>query len=72
MIEVLVEVKSADASFEMVSRADSIQQDVESAQKGYRGCEVRLILPMDPETFFVHSVRNAVEEPTGHELAIGA
>ncbi len=53
MIRISVEVSSDAASFRAVVYAESIEQAVGIARARYPGCEVGVLFPIDPETFFV-------------------
>jgi len=51
MIQVQLEVRSGATRFRVSARADSIQRAVSVAGARYPGGEVRLVLPVEPETF---------------------
>ena len=53
MIQVLLEVRAGAARFRVSARATSIQRAVSLTGARYPGGEVRLVLPVEPETFFV-------------------
>jgi hypothetical protein len=52
MIQVQLEVRSGASRFRVSSRAANIQRAVSVAGARYPGGEVRLVLPVEPETFF--------------------
>ncbi len=59
MIKVSFEVGSGSASFGVAVRAESIRQAVDVAEARYPGCDVRLVFPIDPESFFVRGPAGA-------------
>jgi hypothetical protein len=64
MIQVALEVRTGAARFRIRARARSIQRAVNLVGTRYPGGEVRMILPIDPESFFVEDASNK-EEFTG-------
>lgn len=52
MVQVQLEVRAGANRFRMSARAASIQRAVSVAGARYPGGEVRLVLPVEPETFF--------------------
>ncbi len=52
MIKISVEVRSDATRSRMVVRAKSIMRAVSIASAHYPGSEVRVLFPIDPETFF--------------------
>lgn len=52
MIHVLLEVRSGATRFRVSAQAADIQRAVSIAGARYPGGEVRLVLPVEPETFF--------------------
>jgi hypothetical protein len=59
MIEVSIEVGSSAIRTEMAVRAESILQALSIARNRYPGDAVRVVFPIEPETFFVedHTAR---------------
>ncbi len=53
MIRVSIEVDSDAARFELSVRAENIQRAVNIAEVAYPSAEVRVMYPIEPETFFV-------------------
>lgn len=53
MVGTLIQVESDNARIVVVVRAESIQQAVGLAEGRYPGNRIRLVFPLDPETFFV-------------------
>ena len=53
MIQVLLEVRTGATRFRVSARAQSIQRAVSIAGARYPSGEVRLVLPVEPEMFFV-------------------
>ena len=60
MIQVVLEICTGAASFRVTARARSIRRAVRVAGARYPNGEVRLVLPVEPETFFVGGVPNEV------------
>jgi hypothetical protein len=52
MIEVSVEVREGDAPFRVAVQAESIGQAVSIAKERHPGRDVRVVFPIDPESFF--------------------
>ncbi len=52
MVQVQLEVRTGAARFRVSARARSIRRAVSLAGARYPGGEVRLVLPVEPETFF--------------------
>ncbi len=52
MIRISVEVSSGVASFRAVAWAENIEHAVAIASAQYPRSEVRILFPIDPETFF--------------------
>ena len=67
MVHVHLEVRTGSARFRVSARAPSIRRAVSLAGARYPGGEVRLVLPVQPETFFAdasdEAERLAVEMP---------
>jgi hypothetical protein len=61
MIQVVLEICTGAASFRVTARARSILRAVRVAGARYPNGEVRLVLPVEPETFFVGGVPNEVD-----------
>lgn len=61
MIRVQLEVRSGATRFRVSARAASIQRAVRVAGARYPGGEVRLVLPVEPETFFAGTAPSEVE-----------
>ena len=55
MIQVRLEVRSGATRFRVSARASSIERAVSVAGARYPGGEVRLVLPVEPETFLVEA-----------------
>ena len=53
MIQVSVELGHNSTGFRVSVRAESIEQAVNFASARYPGSEVRVLFPIDPESFFV-------------------
>ena len=53
MIEVLVEVGNDTAHFGVAVQAEGIRQAVDIVKSYYSGASVRVVHPIEPETFFV-------------------
>ena len=52
MVKVQLEVRAGATRFRVSARATSIRRAVSVAGARYPGSEVRLVLPVEPETFF--------------------
>lgn len=61
MIQVVLEICTGAASFRVTARTRSIRRVVRVAGARYPNGEVRLVLPVEPETFFVGGVPNEVD-----------
>lgn len=61
MIQVDIEVRSGAARFRVMARARSIQRAVSLTGSGYPGGEVRLVMPVEPDSFFVKDALNEAE-----------
>jgi len=61
MIQVVLEIRTGAARFRVSARAASIQRAVSIAGARYPGGEVRLILPVEPETFFASRASGEAE-----------
>ena len=61
MIQVVLEICTGAASFRVTARARSTRRAVRVAGARYPNGEVRLVLPEEPETFFVGGVPNEVD-----------
>jgi hypothetical protein len=55
MIQVQLEVRAGATCFRVSARAASIQRAVSVARARYPGCEVRLVLPVEPVAFFARA-----------------
>jgi hypothetical protein len=53
MIEVSVEVRAEDARFRVAVQAESISQAVSITKGRHPGRDVRVVFPIDPESFFL-------------------
>ena len=61
MIQVLLEVRTGATRFRVSARARSIRRAVSIAGARYPSSEVRLVLPVEPETFFVEDASRQAE-----------
>ncbi len=52
MIRISIEVDSGDARFRAAVRAESIERAMGLASARYPGTEVRVLFPIDPDSFF--------------------
>jgi hypothetical protein len=52
MIEVSIEVREGNAPFRVAVRAESISQAVSNVKERHPGGDVRVVFPIDPESFF--------------------
>lgn len=52
MIQVVIEVGTGAASFRVSARARSIRRAFDLVRGCYPGAEARLVLPVEPETYF--------------------
>ena len=55
MIQVVLEVRAGVTRFRVSARATSIQRAASIAGARYPGCEVRPVVPVEPETFLVEA-----------------
>lgn len=55
MVQVKLEVRAGATRFRVSARASDIQRAVSIAGARYPGGDVRLVLPVEPETFFVEA-----------------
>lgn len=53
MVRTLIQVESDDACIVVVVHAGNIEQAVGIAEGRYPGNRIRLVFPLDPDTFFV-------------------
>jgi hypothetical protein len=53
MIKISIEVSSGDVRSRVKVRAESIERALGLAKARYPGSEVRMLFPIDPESFFV-------------------
>lgn len=63
MIRVSVEVGGRVPRFELTLRALSIERAVGIARARYPGSEVKVLFPIDPDTFFADDTADIVEMP---------
>ncbi len=63
MIQVQLEVRTGATRFRVSARAASIQRAVSVAGARYPGGEVRLVLPVEPETFVAEAESVGVQMP---------
>ena len=61
MIQVLLEVRTGATRFRVSARARSIRRAVSIARARYPSSEVRLVLPVEPETFFIEDASRQAE-----------
>ena len=61
MIRVAVDVRSKATRFSAAVWADSVEQAVRLARRRYPSCEVRVLFPIDPESFFAEEKSPEVE-----------
>lgn len=69
MITVSIEIRSASARFRVTVAAEGIEQALSLTRARYAGDEVRVIFPIEPETFFVRSLSTGVNRPGVLEVA---
>ena len=53
LIQVVIEVRSGAASFRVSVRAHSIRRAISLVRGSYPGAEAALVLPVEPESFFL-------------------
>lgn len=61
MIRVSVEVGGRVPHFRLTLRAQSIERAVSMVRARYPDCEVKVMFPIDPDTFFAEEVADIVE-----------
>ncbi len=61
MIQVVFEVHTGAARFRVSARAQSIQRAMSIAGARYPNAEVRLALPVEPESFFIGAAPDRAE-----------
>ena len=61
MVKVSVEVSSRDAHFGVTLCAQSIERAVNVATARYPGSEVRVVFPIEPDTFFTEDAALVAE-----------
>jgi hypothetical protein len=61
MIAVSIEVGSGAISLQVAVRAQSIRQALSLAGARYPGSDLRVVFPIQPETFFVEDLAAAAE-----------
>lgn len=62
MVKISVEVSSRHARFRMTLCAQSIERAVDVASACYPGSEVRVVFPIEPNTFFTNDSTLVSEE----------
>lgn len=67
MIQVQLEVRTGATRFKVSARAASIQRAVSVAGARYPGGAVRLVLPVEPETFLAGAALGEAE-PVGVQM----
>lgn len=67
MVRVMIDVDGAARS-RLAVRAESIRRAVEIAGQRNPGCDLKVVFPLDPETFFVREVSPEIE-PEVAEIA---
>ena len=53
LIQVVIEVRSGAASFRVSVRAHNIRRAISLVPSSYPGAEASLVLPVEPESFFL-------------------
>lgn len=61
MVQVDIEVRTGAARFRVTARARSIHRAVSLAGAGYPGAEVRLVVPVEEDSFFVEDAPDKAE-----------
>lgn len=61
MIRVLLEASNGISRLMIAVRAESVRRAVEMAREQYSDGDVDLVLPIDPDTFFVKGPASEVE-----------
>lgn len=64
LIQVVIEVRSGTATFRVSVRAQSIRRAIGLVRGSYPGAEAGLVLPVDPESFFLGDDFDAAEQET--------
>jgi hypothetical protein len=64
MIQVVIEVRNGAARFRVSVRAKSIRRAMSQVRDSYRGAEASLVLPVEPESFFLEDDFDAAEQET--------
>ena len=57
MIRVSMEVREGSALSRATVQAESIREALSIMKGRYPGCQVRVVFPIDPEHFFMESIR---------------
>jgi hypothetical protein len=64
LIQVVIEVRRGAASFRVSVRAASIRRAISLVRSGYPGGEASLVLPVEPESFFLGDDFAGAEQET--------
>jgi hypothetical protein len=64
LIQVVIELRSGTASFQVSVRAHSIERAISLVWGSYPGAEARLVLPVEPESFFSGDDFDDVQQDT--------
>jgi hypothetical protein len=64
LIQVVIEVRSGTASFRVSVRAHSIRRAISLVRGSYPGSEASLVLPVEPESFFLGDDLDGAEQET--------
>jgi hypothetical protein len=64
LIQVVIEVRSGAASFRVSVRAHSIRRAISLVRSSYPGAEASLVLPLEPESFFLGDDFAGAEQDT--------
>ena len=64
LIRVVIEVRSGAATFRVSVRAHSIRRAISLVRGSYPGAEASLVLPVEPESFFLGGDSDAAEQDT--------
>ena len=62
LIQVVIEVRSGAASFRVSVRAQSIRRAISLVRSNYPGAEASLVLPVEPESFFLGDDSDGAEQ----------
>jgi hypothetical protein len=62
--QVVIEVRSGAASFRVSVRAQSIQRAISLVRDSYPGAEPSLVLPVEPESFFLRDDFDGAQQDT--------